>query len=466
MEYKNYVNGEWIETENKLDIHSIIDNSILGTVNLASKEQVDEAFYGARKVQKDWKDISISKKSIIFSRVCEILESKKEKLINLLVNEIGKDFVSAQSEINRSIEFINFTMKEAGSLTGEVYKGGNYSDTSNNKLAMSYREPIGVVLAISPFNYPINLAISKIVPALIMGNTVVLKPATRGCIAGIELAKIFEEAGLPKGVFSVLVCRGSEIGDYIVTHKEVDLINFTGSTQIGDKIAKITGRVPLIMELGGKDSAIVLEDADLDKTAKCIVNGAFSYSGQRCTAIKRVIVINKIADELVRLLVSYISNIDDSTICPLIDNKSADYIEELINESKKEGAKLLVGGIRKGNLIKVTLFDNVTRDMRLAWEEPFGPILPIIRVNSIEEAVSLSNESEYGLQASIFTTDINNAFNIASKLEVGTVQINNKTERGPDNFPFLGVKASGTGVQGIRESLLSMSRPKVVVINL
>ena len=166
------------------------------------------------------------------------------------------------------------------------------------------------------------------------------------------------------------------------------------------------------------------------------------------------------------MLVSYISNIDDSTICPLIDNKSADYIEELINESKKEGAKLLVGGIRKGNLIKVTLFDNVTRDMRLAWEEPFGPILPIIRVNSIEEAVSLSNESEYGLQASIFTTDINNAFNIASKLEVGTVQINNKTERGPDNFPFLGVKASGTGVQGIRESLLSMSRPKVVVINL
>ena len=152
MEYKNYVNGEWIETENKLDIHSIIDNSILGTVNLASKEQVDEAFYGARKVQKDWKDISISKKSIIFSRVCEILECKKEKLINLLVSEIGKDFASAQSEINRSIEFINFTIKEAGSLTGEVYMGGNYSDTSNNKLAMSYREPIGVVLAISPFN--------------------------------------------------------------------------------------------------------------------------------------------------------------------------------------------------------------------------------------------------------------------------------------------------------------------------
>ncbi|MGM9934030.1 MAG: aldehyde dehydrogenase family protein, partial [Clostridium sp.] len=336
------------------------------------------------------------------------------------------------------------------------------------------REPLGVVLAISPFNYPINLAASKIAPAVIIGNSVVLKPATQGSISGLHLARIFEMAGLPKGVLNTVTGRGSEIGDYITSHKYVDFINFTGSTEVGERISKHSLMVPLLMELGGKDAAIVLEDSDLDLVADNIASGAYSYSGQRCTAVKRVLAVDKIADELVekvkmRIEKFKIGNLlenESVDIVPLISEKSADYVSQLIADAEIKGADLVIGGKREGNLIYPTLFDKVTTDMRIAWEEPFGPVVPIIRVKDMDEAVEIANASEYGLQGSIFTKNIYDAFNIADKLEVGTVQINGKTERGPDNFPFLGTKSSGMGTQGIKYSIESMSRPKLTVVNL
>ena len=341
------------------------------------------------------------------------------------------------------------------------------------KFAMTSREPIGVVLAISPFNYPVNLAASKIAPALMGGNTVVFKPATQGSLSGVFLANLFIEAGLPADVLNVVTGKGSEIGDYVVTHPDINFINFTGSTEIGKRIAKQSEMIPLLMELGGKDAAIVLEDADLELAASQIISGAFSYSGQRCTAIKRVLVLDEVADTLVEKLLQNIKKLkvgnpleQEADVVPLIDGKSADFVWGLIEDAKDLGAKLLYGGTREGNLIAPTLLDEVTPKMRVAWEEPFGPVLPIIRVKSLEEAIDLANESEYGLQSSVFTTNINRAFEVAKKLEVGTVQVNNRTERGPDHLPFLGVKNSGIGVQGIAYSIESMTRIKSTVINL
>ena len=230
--------------------------------------------------------------------------------------------------------------------------------------------------------------------------------------------------------------------------------------------------IPLLMELGGKDAAIVLKDADLDLAAKNIVAGAYSYSGQRCTAIKRVLVVNEVADKLVEKIKMEIKNLKvgnplelDADVVPLIDTKSADFVEGLINDAINLGGNLVVGGNREGNLIYPTLIDNVTKEMRIAWEEPFGPVLPIIRVNNVEEAIEIANRSEYGLQSSVFTENINDAFYVADKLEVGTVQVNNKTERGPDHFPFLGVKSSGVGLQGIKYSIEAMTRLKATIIN-
>lgn len=473
--YRNYVGGDWVLADDSklIEIYSPIDDSIIGKVSAMNQGEVDKAIRIAKENINTWKDVPVSEKAEILYRAAEILEKEADTIIDVLVREVAKDKKSATSEVFRTADLIRYTADTAKTMSGEFIQGDLFPGFKKNKVAGVSREPLGVVLAISPFNYPVNLAASKIAPAIIAGNTVVLKPATQGSISTLHLVKIFEMAGLPKGVLNTITGKGSEIGDYVISHPEINMINFTGSTEIGYRIASMVSMIPLLMELGGKDPAIVLKDADLEKTASQIVSGAFSYSGQRCTAVKRVLVEEEVADELAELLKEKIENLkvgspleDDVIIVPLIDDKSADNIEDLIKESRDKGARLLTGGKREGKLIYPTLFDKVTLDMRLAWEEPFGPILPIIRVKDKDEAIEIANKSEYGLQGAVFTRSIDDAYYIANKLEVGTVQINNKTERGPDNFPFLGIKASGIGVQGIKESIMSMTRPKVVVLNI
>ena len=473
--YKNLVGGHWIiEKDSELiEIKSPINGELVGKVSAMSKSEVDRVISIAKEAQVSWRNIPASKKAEILYKAADLLEIKVDEIADVMIREVAKDRASAESEIMRTADFIRFTADAAKNIVGESLAGESFPGFKRDKISIVTREPLGVVLAISPFNYPVNLSASKIAPALMAGNTVVLKPATQGCISALYLARIFQEAGLPNGVLNTITGRGSEIGDYVVTHPEINFINFTGSTEVGKRISSITSMVPVLMELGGKDAAIVLEDADLELAAKNIVAGAFSYSGQRCTAVKRILVIDSVADKLVELLKNKIEKLkvgnpleEDATIVPLINDKSADFVEGLIEDAKEKGAKLVIGGKRENNIIYPTLFDNVTVDMRLAWEEPFGPVLPVIRVKDKEEAIKIANESEYGLQSSVFTQDINEAFYIANKLEVGTVQVNNKTERGPDHFPFLGVKASGLGTQGIRYSIEAMSRPKAVVLNL
>ena len=444
-QYKNYVNGEWKLSENEIKIYEPASGAELGSVPAMSTEEVDYVYASAKKAQPAWRSLSYIERAAYLHKVADILMRDKEKIGAVLSKEVAK---------------------------GEVLEGGSFEAASKKKIAVVRREPVGLVLAISPFNYPVNLAGSKIAPALIAGNVIAFKPPTQGSISGLLLAEAFAEAGLPAGVFNTITGRGSEIGDYIVEHQAVNFINFTGSTGIGERIGKMAGMRPIMLELGGKDSAIVLEDADLELTAKNIIAGAFGYSGQRCTAVKRVLVMESVADELVekireKVLALTIGNPeDDADITPLIDTKSADYVEGLINDANDKGAAALTEIKREGNLICPILFDKVTTDMRLAWEEPFGPVLPIIRVTSVEEAIEISNKSEYGLQASIFTNDFPRAFGIAEQLEVGTVHINNKTQRGTDNFPFLGAKKSGAGIQGVKYSIEAMTTVKSVVFDI
>lgn len=473
--FRNLINGDWVNNKECkfIEIYSPINKELVGRVPAMTKEEVDFAIKSAKEAQKKWKDITVNERADILYRASDILEERKDELIDILVKEIAKDRKSAESEILRTADYIRFTADTAKNVSGESIPGDSFPGFKRNKISVVTREPLGVVLAISPFNYPINLAASKLAPALVAGNSVVLKPATQGSLCGLYLAKVFEQAGIPAGVLNTITGRGSEIGDYIVTHPEIDFINFTGSTEIGTRISRITTMVPLLMELGGKDAAIVLEDADLELAASNIVAGGYSYSGQRCTAVKRILVMDKVADKLVDKLKEKIDKLkvgnpldSDVDIVPLIDTKAADFVWDLIEDAREKGAYLVSGGTREGNLIYPTLFDHVTTDMRLAWEEPFGPVLPIIRVKDKDMAIEIANKSEYGLQSSVFTENINEAFYVANRLEVGTVQVNNKTERGPDHFPFLGVKASGIGTQGIRYSIESMSRPKATVINL
>lgn len=469
--YQNLVNGKWKSAEKEITIYSPINQEELGTVPAMTQAEVDEAMKAARAALPAWRALSAVERAAYLHKTAAILERDKEEIGTILAKEVAKGIKAAIGEVVRTADLIRYAAEEGLRITGQAMEGGGFEAASKNKLAVVRREPVGVVLAIAPFNYPVNLSASKIAPALIAGNVVMFKPPTQGSISGLLLAKAFEEAGIPAGVFNTITGRGSEIGDYIIEHKEVNFINFTGSTPIGERIGRLAGMRPIMLELGGKDAALVLEDADLEHAAKQIVAGAFSYSGQRCTAIKRVIVIESVADTLATLLQAEVTKLtvgdpfDNADITPVIDNASADFIWGLIEDAQEKGAQALTPIKREGNLLWPVLFDQVTKDMKVAWEEPFGPVLPIIRVASVEEAIAFANESEFGLQSSVFTNDFKKAFEIAEKLEVGTVHINNKTQRGPDNFPFLGVKGSGAGVQGIKYSIEAMTNVKSIVFD-
>ena len=455
--------------ENFFKVH--LNQEELGTVPAMTQAEVDEAMKAARAALPAWRALSAVERAAYLHKTAAILERDKEEIGTILAKEVAKGIKTAIGEVVRTADLIRYAAEEGLRITGQAMEGGGFEAASKNKLAVVRREPVGVVLAIAPFNYPVNLSASKIAPALIAGNVVMFKPPTQGSISGLLLAKAFEEAGIPAGVFNTITGRGSEIGDYIIEHKEVNFINFTGSTPIGERIGRLAGMRPIMLELGGKDAALVLEDADLEHAAKQIVAGAFSYSGQRCTAIKRVIVLESVADTLVTLLQAEVAKLtvgdpfDNADITPVIDNASADFIWGLIEDAQEKGAQALTPIKREGNLLWPVLFDQVTKDMKVAWEEPFGPVLPIIRVANVEEAIAFANESEFGLQSSVFTNDFKKAFEIAEKLEVGTVHINNKTQRGPDNFPFLGVKGSGAGVQGIKYSIEAMTNVKSIVFD-
>ena len=396
----------------------------------------------------------------------------KEELATIMMKEVGKAYQDAIKEVERTADLIHYTVEEAIHLSGESLNGEHFPGGSRSKLAVIERVPLGVVLAISPFNYPVNLAAAKLAPALITGNTVIFKPATQGSISGTKMIEALAKTNLPAGVLNLVTGKGSVIGDYLIEHDDIALVTFTGGTSTGERIAQKAKMIPLVMELGGKDPAIICEDANLELAAKQIVSGAYSYSGQRCTAIKRVLVHRSVADELVSLIQSEVEKLsvgspeDNATIVPLIDEQSADFVQGLIDDALEKGATLVLGNKREENLIYPTLLDHVTKEMRIAWEEPFGPVLPIIRVNSQEEAIEIANASEYGLQASVFTQNLDKALTIARKLETGSIQINGRTERGPDHLPFIGIKKSGLGIQGVRRSIESMTREKVIILNI
>ena len=455
-----------------LDVISPVDGSLVGRVHEFTPEEIDAVYASAVKNQVRWRDTSLDDRARILGDVADFLDEAVEPLAELIMMEVAKARKDARDEVRRTADFIRFTAEDAKRIIGESMFSDAFPRQTRNKLSVSYRVPLGCVLAIPPYNYPVNLAMSKVAPGLIAGNAVVLKPPTQGALVGSAMVELCHRAGVPAGVLHVVTGRGSRIGDILVQHPAVDMISFTGSSETGKELARKAGMVPLMLELGGKDAAIVLGDADLDATAADIVAGAFSYSGQRCTAVKRVLVVESVADELVELIEKRVRALtvgdprDDAAVTPLVDPGAAEATEALVRQAVDMGARLVVGGGRKNNLMEPTLVDNVTAGMDLAWVEPFAPVLPIIRVTDAAHAVKLANASEYGLQAAVFSRDVDAAMHISLALDVGTVQINGRTARGPDHFPFLGTKASGMGTQGVRFSIEAMTRLKSTVFNM
>lgn len=305
-EYRFFSGGEWIKTKSgrTLNITSPIDGSLIGKVQAVTKEEIDEMFDKASAAQKIWEKFSIDERASILNVAAELLRQGANEIADMKVLEIGKTKRSALSGVIRSADIVAYTANQIDIVNyHEALSSSDFPGAGNKKTAIITREPLGIVLAITPFNYPINLAVTKIAPALLAGNAVVIKGASQGTICTAMLTEVFNKAGLPKGVISFVSGKGSEIGDYLTSHKEVAFISFTGSTEIGKVLSTKTVMKPMLLELGGKDAAIVLDDCDMDLAANQIAEGAFSYAGQRCTAIKRVLVSKNIHDEFLTKLI-------------------------------------------------------------------------------------------------------------------------------------------------------------------
>ncbi|QZX49250.1 NADP-dependent glyceraldehyde-3-phosphate dehydrogenase [Mycoplasma sp. E35C] len=468
---KGMINNEFVGSSKLVEIKSPIDNEVSGSFYGMTGAEIDDAYEKANEAFKIWSKQPYEYRKNKILKFAELLEKYKEEFACLLADNIAKAYKESLTEVERSIIYIYDTVKVYENMINNPLVIGEDVHKVKNKTGKFTREPLGVALNISPWNYPLNTPLSKMIPTLIAGNTVVYKVATQAAIVGIRMAQVFKEAGFDPGVVQCVVGLGREIGDKLNTNKHIKSISFTGSTPVGLALLKQSAVGNISLELGGKDGALVLSDYDRNSTPKEIVKGAFSYSGQRCTAIKRVFVKEQDADEFIQLMKEEVKKlqlgnpIDNPSLVPVIDKSAADFIKELYEDAVSKKAEVVLGGTFENNWIDAILLDKVTPDMRVAWEEPFGPILPIIRVKDDAEMIRLHNESQYGLQASIFTTSKSKFEEIAPKLEAGTINWNRSSSRGPDIFPFLGVKDSGVGVQGITDTILSVTRYKGFIYN-
>jgi len=474
--YRWFDGAKWKTSVNShfIPVVSPIDHATLGRITVVTHGEIDTAIANAHLAQAAWADKTVMERGKVLHLAADWIREHESYLTTLLVSEIGKPTDEAKDEILRSADMIDYFAHEALHMKGEQLPSDAFPGYDKSKISIIERVPLGVVLAIAPFNYPVNLSVSKLAPALVTGNAVIYKPPTNGAISGLHLTQIFRKAGVPDGVLVAVTGSGEDIGDYLVAHPGIDMITFTGSSQIGKHAAGIAGMIPLLFECGGNNPALVLNDCNTEETALEIVKGAYSFAGQRCTAIKYVLGlspdIERILPRVVELTKQKIKMGDPrspetKSVGPLITESAAKEVEARILAAERAGAKIMLGGVRRGNYIEPTILDYAKPDMEIVRIETFGPVVSFIRVKNMEEAVEIVNRSTYGLQAAIYTADEGTGIRLAQKLHVGTVWINSKPQRGPDHFPFLGIKGSGVGVQGIGYSLEAMTRLKPIVLN-
>ena len=469
--YKMLIDGQWIEASNTFEIKTPADDSFIARVQKSNKDYAEKAVQAAFNAKQKIANMDACERSKILDKIAGLLEQNKNEFIDIIMKESGKTMKQAQGEINSSIDRLHLAADEAKEIRGEIIKGDVAADKKS--MGMAVRQPLGVLLAITPFNYPLFTGVAKIAPAIAAGNSILVKPASDDPICMLMFAKLMQNAEVPDGVINVITGSSAEIGDYLCSHPKVDAISFTGSSAAGKHIAGIAGMKKLQLELGGKAPAIVLEDCDFNLAVKECVTGSLKYSGQRCDAISRVLVIESIADKFVNAVLEEVKNWKfgdprnaDILVGPLINERAAKKVEDLVNDAVSKGAKLLCGGKRYAlGYYEPTVLDYVNRNMRIAWEETFGPVVTIIRVKNYEEAISLANESEYGLDACIFTKDIDKAFDAAQRIEAGSVHINSHPMHGLGIFPFGGDESSGMGREGIKYSIEDMSKIHAIVLH-
>lgn len=449
---KLFIGGKWKDgsSQNKKTIERPFDNSQFAKVTLANKEDVDEAYRVAKQAQKQWAKTSKEEKGNVLERAITIMEENKNEIVDIIVEEAGGTILKANIEVQLALD----GMREAKTYPKRMEPKKEVSPLPN-KENWVYQFPIGVVSVISPFNFPLHLSMRSVAPAIASGNAVVLKPDLQtACIGGGVIAKVFELAGLPKGVLNMLITDISEIGDYFVEHPIPKLISFTGSTAVGRHIGSLAVKnlKRVALELGGNSPFVVLKDADISQAVNAAVFGRFVHQGQVCMAINRILVHRDIYDEFAEKLTKKVSALPcgdpknpDNLIGPIVNEKQIEKVMALIDSAREEGAHFALEGKREGNIITPFVLTNVTNDMTIAQNEIFGPVATLIPFDTDEEGIELANDTEYGLSSSIFSSDLERGVELAKQIESGMTHVNDQTVNDDPTMPFGGEKNSGIG---------------------
>lgn len=464
------INGKLIDKPEKIEVRNPFNSKTIDTVPQGNHEDVKNALAAANKTKKTLSYFSSRQISEILYEIHGELSKNSKSLAKLITLDCGKPIKDSIEEVNRSIQTTLLSAEESKRIYGETIPMDACAG-GENVVGFTMRLPLGVVAAITAFNYPLNLAIHKVMPAIAAKNSVILKPSMNAPLAPLKLAEIMDSY-LPDGALNAVTGHGKVIGDEIVTSPTVNKITFTGSVEIGENISKKAGMKKLTLELGGNDPLIVLEDADLEKAVEAAVRGSYLNAGQVCIGVKRVILDNKIADEFIEKFVNSTKKLrtgdpmdPETDIGPLITETAAVEVENRVNDAITRGADLLCGGKRKDAFYTPTILDNVDPEMKIVQYETFGPVAPIIRINGIDEAIKVANNTKYGLQAGIFTSNINNAMKAVKEIEAGGVMVNKPSTYRMDNMPFGGCKMSGLGKEGIKYAIEEMTKTKIVVLN-
>lgn len=468
---KFYINGNWSDGSQTTEVLNPFDQSVVDTVPVATAEEVELAIQGAAAGFADIKKISAYDRSLFLRKAADLLGERIEEFARTISAEEGKTLKESRGETLRAIQTLELSAEEAKRLGGEVLPLSGTSG-SEGKLGITLRVPCGVVAAITPFNFPLNLVCHKVGPALAAGNSVIIKPATDTPLTSLKLVELLLDAGCPPNAIGCITGSGSTVGEAICRDPRIRKISFTGSKDVGESICKVAGLKRVTMELGSNCPLVVLPDADLDKVTKAITVSGFANAGQVCISAQRVIVHNAIQEELISRLIPKVHDVragdpmqDETVIGPMVRQSDAERVESWINEAVKQGADIACGGTRTNALMSPTVLTGVDPNMRIARDELFGPAVGIMSAPTVEDAIAQANQSSFGLSAAIFTQDVDVALKFAHEIDSGNIHINWGPLWRTDMMPYGGLKDSGFGKEGPKYAVQEMTETKTVVFH-
>ena len=464
-----YLGGEWVDRDQKIDVMNPYDDTVIDTVPRAGIEDVDAALASAERGAAVMARLSGYERSQILRRAADLMTERAEDLARTITLEEGKIIVEGRGEVDRAIQTITLSGEEAKRIYGETIPldgAGNWS----GQLGFTLRVPCGVVAAISPFNFPLNLVCHKVGPALAAGNSVIIKPASDTPLIALKLTEVLLEAGVPPEAIQCVTGSGGSIGDALVSDPRVRKVTFTGSRDVGEHICKTAGLKKVTMELGSNSPLIVMPDADMEKVVAGTVSSGFSNAGQVCISAQRVITSREVYADFLDALTDEVRNIStgnpmDDTVKmgPMVRAQDAVRVHEWIEEAVGGGARTLVGGDFEGAMHVPTVVADVKPEMRISCDELFGPAVAVTPFSDIDEAIAMANDTNYGLSAAIFTQSLDSAMKFAREVDSGNLQINSGPQWRADLMPYGGLKDSGMGKEGPKYAVEEMTEPKMVI---